>query len=76
VALSCVAVLLSIAYGAVMGYLRWSMPIGMVHLLSTADEAILLLVVIILNCILFFHRLLVAKTSQAAHNLKQLLSQY
>jgi hypothetical protein len=69
-ALSLTAMVLSIAYGMFMGRVIWVIPYSRIRILSIIDDAILVLIVVILNCAFLVRRLRVAKTSQAARDLK------
>jgi hypothetical protein len=68
--ISSTAMVLSMAYGVAMRFLVWSIPTSRARVLYIVDDGILLMTVVILNGAFFIHRLRVAKTSQAARDLK------
>jgi hypothetical protein len=69
VALSVGALVFSAAYGTAITYIVWSLPLSRSRVLYIIDDGILLLVFMILNFLLFVHRLRVAKKSKAAEGL-------
>jgi hypothetical protein len=68
--LSSVAMVVSIAYGTMMRFIVWSIPFSQTRFVYIIDDCILILALVVLNIAFLANRLLVSKTSRAAHGLK------